>query len=373
MSRDHEDLSRLLSGELPPDEAAALRARVAADPALRRAWERISGLPGALAALPLEAPPDTLRVASNTLPVASAPRRRPVFALASAAALAAAALLAVLTRAPPTVALDAGEIQTDGAALVHVPGGRVEADGKIRVTVEPPEGLRRGVGVEAPMKTHLLSAAAGAAITVAVLEGKARFVPERGEPVELSAGQTHHTGPSPAPAPEDRAGFQATPTDAAGRAALEDQVKALELQLAVARGQLAQVEGTQQPWPEKLAAALRPDAFEGTARGVATAVPGTRLIRVDCEEYPCVAFFESDDPTPGWGQKLSEAMQAAVGEDGGVWQTASIVDAGDGPRGLSGLAISPEAEADEARDIGRRLQTRVEPIMEELLEPAGAE
>lgn len=221
------------------------------------------------------------------------------------------------------------------------------------------------------MKTHLLSAAAGAAITVAVLEGKARFVPDQGAPVELSAGQTHQTGPAPTPAPADRAGFQATPTDAAGRAALEEQVKGLELQLAVARGQLAQIEGTQQPWPAELPAALRPAAFEGTARGVATAVPGTTLVRVDCDEYPCVAFFETSDPNPGWGQKLSEAMQAAVGEDGGVWQQASIVDGDDGPRGVSGLAVSPDAEPDEARAIGRRLQTRVEPVMEELLEPEG--
>jgi len=49
---DYEALSRLLDGELDPDAADALRARIAAEPDLREAWEMMTALPAAIAELP---------------------------------------------------------------------------------------------------------------------------------------------------------------------------------------------------------------------------------------------------------------------------------------------------------------------------------
>ena len=46
---DRQNLDRLLDGELPPERAAALRARLAAEPALRTAFEERQRLRGAFA------------------------------------------------------------------------------------------------------------------------------------------------------------------------------------------------------------------------------------------------------------------------------------------------------------------------------------
>jgi len=56
----YEELSRLLAGDLDAPSEAALRARIAADPALSRAWARMSALPAQLAGLSLDAPPAAL-------------------------------------------------------------------------------------------------------------------------------------------------------------------------------------------------------------------------------------------------------------------------------------------------------------------------
>ncbi|MFN7146853.1 MAG: hypothetical protein ACK4YP_23970, partial [Myxococcota bacterium] len=55
-----EELSRLLAGELDPTAEAALRGRIAEDPSVAAAWERMHALPDLLAALPIEAPPPAL-------------------------------------------------------------------------------------------------------------------------------------------------------------------------------------------------------------------------------------------------------------------------------------------------------------------------
>lgn len=56
----YDELSRLLAGELDPEAERALQARIAGDPALAAAWERMNALPDALAALPLAPPPPAL-------------------------------------------------------------------------------------------------------------------------------------------------------------------------------------------------------------------------------------------------------------------------------------------------------------------------
>ncbi|MEY3212011.1 MAG: hypothetical protein RIT28_2492, partial [Pseudomonadota bacterium] len=59
----YEALSRLLDGDLPPDEAEALRARVHAEPALAEALGRLRALGEAVAALPEVSPPPALNTA----------------------------------------------------------------------------------------------------------------------------------------------------------------------------------------------------------------------------------------------------------------------------------------------------------------------
>ncbi|MDP2314140.1 MAG: hypothetical protein Q8P41_14655, partial [Pseudomonadota bacterium] len=56
----YEELSRLLAGDLDPASEAALRARIAADPTLARAWADMSALPDLLGGMSFDAPPPAL-------------------------------------------------------------------------------------------------------------------------------------------------------------------------------------------------------------------------------------------------------------------------------------------------------------------------
>lgn len=56
----YEQLSRLLAGDLDASAEARLRARIATDPALARAWADMAALPALLGGLSLEAPPPAL-------------------------------------------------------------------------------------------------------------------------------------------------------------------------------------------------------------------------------------------------------------------------------------------------------------------------
>lgn len=365
----HEDLSRLLAGDLPEEQAAALRARIAADPELAAAWARMQALPGALAALPAGAPPALRPVAPH--PVARAPRTGWLWAAAAAAALV---LVLARPRPPAALTLASGVLVTDGAAQITVPGGQLTSTGKMRVDVEPAAPLSREIEAEDPMsKTHLLSAAAGALITVAVYEGKAHFEPDApggAAAADISAGETRvigGRGEGPPPGRPGSPGSAPSPSaSSADEGDLQKRVAELELQLAMARGQLSAIEGTPQPWPADLPAAYRPEAFEATARAVAEAVPGTKLASVDCSEYPCLAFFQAEKPAEDWGRQVAQAFPGTDNEASSVWQMASVTDAGGTPTGVTGISVSQPTETGDARAISQRLQTRAQPIMEEL-------
>lgn len=361
----HEDLSRLLSGELPEAQERALRARIAADPALAAAWRRMQALPTDLAGLPRAVPPAVLS--------ASAPSSRWGWGLA---ALAAAALLLVtLPASPAELSLASGVLLTDGAAKITVPGGVLTSTGKMRVDVEPSAALAREMGQEDPMsKTHLLSAAAGALITVAVYEGRAHFEPSGSgaAAADIGPGERRVVMGRPAPTSRTSASSDAEPAGApdADASDLQKRVGELELQLAMARGQLSAIEGTPQPWPAELPAAYRPEGFEATARSVADALPGTKLASVDCSEYPCLAFFTTDQPGEDWGRQVAQTFPDAQGENASVWQMASSTDHGGGARGVTGISVTQPTETDDARAISQRLQTRAQPVMEELSAPS---
>lgn len=208
----NEELSRLLAGELESDAADALFARIAREPELALAWERMMALPELLASLPMEAPPSALkaRLYDMTAPVGgtfaalsagvpspyvdSAPdlfdpapyapdpledtldadRRvlrsvplddRPQRALPRPSrrvwagaigllAMAAAAALAIRTPAPPAapaqVELPSGDSVVDGDVVVQAGDVRVHVDGRARITVEPAATNAALVVIDAP-------------------------------------------------------------------------------------------------------------------------------------------------------------------------------------------------------------------------------
>lgn len=359
----HEDLSRLLAGDLSEPAASALRDRIDADPALAAAWRRMQALPEDLAALPHAAPP--------VFRASAPPSRWPL----AVAALAAAALLALaLPERGAELRLASGALMTEGAAKIVVPGGVLTGTGKMRVDVEPSDPLARDMGQEDPMsKTHLLSAAAGALITVAVYEGSARFEPsaEGAAATEIGPGERRIVSGHPRPAGPGARGSAPAAADGADADAtdLQQRVSELELQLALARGQIAAIEGTPQPWPADLPAAYSAAGFEATARSVSAAVPGTKLVSVDCSEYPCLAFFTTDQPGDDWGREVAAAFPGSDGEHTSVWQMSSATDHDGVARGVTGISVTQPTEADDARAISQRLQTRAQPVMEELNSP----
>lgn len=369
-----EELSRLLAGELSPPDEEALRARITAEPTLARAWERMQQLPDALAALPDPSPPSALD--ERVLAFGEQPphRWRPRHAVVALLAAAAAASLLVLWPAEPAqVVLIEGQQWVEGQATVLAAGVPVAIDGLARISVEPsPGALReRGQEVESMDWKHAAAAVAGAAITVAVYEGRARIGGEHGSTVE--AGESwHQTEASQRPEPGRRVvtrtgGPQVAEED--DPAVLRDRIDELEQALATAhyedavqRGRIAAVEGRPQEWPSDLPPQLQASGFEGGLKDAMAGLAELGLLEVNCDEYPCYAIIEADPTSIGPGAKpgggFLEAWAEGVEGDVGVWNMMSVMAGPEGEVGLMGVSLIAEGEPSE--DLSTRLGYRME-------------
>ncbi len=171
MSRPEEleQLSRLLAGELPDDEAAALHAAIERDPGLQQAWARLIALDALVHELPVT---DAQHVAAAAARAARPPRRSPArwLALAAGLVLALGAGLwwwngrvdtevlrerhAVAATSVQTLngteLLDDGDakyrlingtVLIDGVATVRVGDEQFAIDGRALVTTEPSAAL----------------------------------------------------------------------------------------------------------------------------------------------------------------------------------------------------------------------------------------
>jgi hypothetical protein len=127
---DYEALSRLLDGELDPDAANALRARIASEPDLREAWEMMTALPAAIAELPQPA------FSSEWADLALV-QRPSVRSLGSwiGWGVAAAALLLHLLPAPAPVVVGPGSSVTLLNGVVSAAGQTLVVEGQARVQV----------------------------------------------------------------------------------------------------------------------------------------------------------------------------------------------------------------------------------------------
>lgn len=301
MKPPYEDLSRLLDGDLPPDEAAALRARIRDEPEVAAAWASLQRLAADLAALPEEAPP------------APAPRRRPRWPLAAAAALAILGFWA--WPAPPGVVLTDGTRRIEAAAATPV-----EIDGVATVD------LRTG--------------------EVTVHAGRA------------AVGDVALDAPRAAP-----------PSDAAERVAwlesenrrLQDELDRERIASAVARGRVSEAQGTPRPWPASVPAGFAPAEFEATVRAAA-AEAGLELHDVDCAEFPCIATFVlADGPLEPRDQM--QALTDALGDEHNVWVGVSSRESPDASGSAAAVSFSPPG-ADGA--LTRRTSFRADALLEAL-------
>ncbi|MCB9674017.1 MAG: hypothetical protein H6737_02815 [Alphaproteobacteria bacterium] len=389
---EYERLSRLLDGDLPDAERRELEAVIERDPALQRQWAAMQAVAEALDALP-EPVPAALDAAVLGS-AASPPSRLPGWLSPATVApwgLAAAAALALFALAPDPglVRLVEGTQRIEGE--VHALAGTVpvDVDGVAVITVEPdPEVLRVMRSKEDPMpKTAILSALAGAAVTVAVYEGTALVgSPDGGPPIEVRAGETHSigprrvkrvvAGPDAAPPPADEAPAATIARLQAENDALREALHTSQFEGAVAKGQLEAHQGAPIPWPDKVPAGMEPDAFEAGLRKVLETHPDMELLSLDCGEFPCVAVLTGPAGDEGWQQRMQQVpkdfVAAQFGEDDpiGMQVMMAATDDNGAQTGAVGFAVTPEGP-DTPQDPGLDTRTgyRTRSLLEGFVDP----
>lgn len=354
MKPPYEDLSRLREGELPPDEARALRLRIDHEPDVARARLELDALADALAALPETPPPAALD--ARVLGVGPAPVRRARWGWA----VAAAAILAFASwpadRAD-RITLVEGQQLVDGDLELLAGDVPIAIDGMVRVTVEPAHPLARGPQGEDEMKVVAGTAAgavAGVVVTVAVLSGSATVTPTNGEPVTLEGGEVRTFRPavahgaSPGTHPV-AAGAEVRPEDEI--AVLREKLAQAEFAAAVAQGQVAATQGEAVPWPANVPEAYRPDAFEAHVREALAAFPGVQVHEVDCSEFPCiltVTGIAADEDHQVQVEGVRNALTVGPYADSELWMGVTHSETDEGAALSVGIALRPEgATADD--------------------------
>ncbi|MEN0064347.1 MAG: hypothetical protein AAGA48_19515 [Myxococcota bacterium] len=368
----YEALSRLLDGELPDEEAAEWRARIATDPEVAAVWNALKAMVDQLEAMPSDEPvPESL-----VQRTAGAPHRRGWMPSFQALALAAMALLTLWNAwpTPPTeLKMTRGEQLVAGHVHLVAGGLPIHVDGKATIRVEPVRPGQRVYDQEVLMRQGLAGFAGGVLVTVAVGAGTVQITGHDGSPIELSEGETRTlsgTAPGPArPAParasSSRAAAGPGPEATARLEALEQKLGELTLERDFLRGQLTAVEGVESPWPDNLTPRLRGDQFEETIRAVLGDTKAT-IVDIDCSEYPCLAVFQTrseGEPGPAAAQEVLSDLHDRIMEEfelGTIGMTAVATSSGDDAEGtvdvMVGLALGEPGIEDGSARTGSRLR-----------------
>ena len=350
--RDAELLSRLLDGELPEDEATALRARLEVEPELAALYATLRGLPSELAELPDRAPPPDLDRAllSGETEAPSGRDWRPWTGW-----LVAAALLLV-------VVWPSAE-----------PAARIEVDGRADISVEPAGTLLRGEGAkEEPMQPNtLIAAVGGAALTVAVYEGQARiFQGEDAQPVVVEA-----ISPPPTEARPVITHVQTEAPPPQTLAEAQERIDELEAELARAsfegqlqKGRLMALEGVPQDFPADVDPAFLPAGFQDRLREALKGAEDTEVVQVDCAEFPCLVTLTTDVERDDWDAELkpiAEAMQTQEDDGLHIWASGFQVDEGGPTHNYWTFAVTPAAYGED-EGLRQRTGFRADAVTQEL-------
>jgi hypothetical protein len=365
-----EQLSRLWSEELPPDEAQRLRRRIETEPELGKRWARLCAAMEALQELPAELPPPPLRERE-------VPSRRS-WGWVAVGVLAAAVTLALLLPGPrPELILVEGAQWVEGEVMLRAGAVDVEVDGRAWISVEPPEGQER-VGVPDPEdemdKSTVIAALTGAVVTVVVYQGTA-VIREGGtseaEPTVIEAGGLHRTGPAPRAA-------SPTPTPLQRQQHIEELQRELDqakqelaeaqFEGALTRGQLQALQGTPSPWPGELPEAFQPEHFRENLQARLQDIPDVEIAEVDCSEYPCVAAVHyTGDASQEWEKPIGEAVRGWMDEVGGDEMSISVNTSRFRSDDKEERYVIFGAHAgDRETDVGTRTEFRIDAMVDEL-------
>jgi len=399
-----EQLSRFMDGDLDAVQTAAWRKRIEDDPAVAAAWAELVALRRALDHLPDEAPPPHLVravvAASRGMPAVPVTASPPPPAWRVVPWLVAAAVLIAVglwygAPKPATISLVEGVVRVEGEGTLALDGMVVDFDGRARITrdsptpdLEPPapgEPARRVVRASTPLedpmdRTHALSAAAGAALTIAVQAGTVTLRAPGTDPVVVQAGETRTVGGQGPEAimvlrPAAQAPIPASEPPSATVARLERRVAELEEQLAlaaatsaVARGQLEVEQGHPSLWPDDVPAAFRESAVTAAFRASIATHPGTELVSVDCAEYPCIAVLKPGDATEGWQSRMRPIIDEISAAAGPADLSVSAAAMEDGGKNVAfmGVALAPENALRDEAGLDTRTRWRTDSLLQDL-------
>jgi hypothetical protein len=399
-----EQLSRLMDGDLDAAQTGLWRKRIEEDPEVAAAWAELVALRHALDHLPEEAPPPHLvrAVVNASRGVPSRPAHvtpaAPAWRVVPWLVAAAALLVAGLQRGAPdpaTISLVEGVVRVEGEGRLALDGMVVDFDGRARITRDlpvagheaPADGepahrvVRASPASEDLMdRTHALSAAAGAALTIAVQAGTVTLRAPGAEPVVVQAGETRTVGGQGPEAimvarPHAQAPIPASEPPSATIARLEGRVAELEQQLAlaaatsaVARGQLEVEQGHPSLWPDDVPEAFRESAVTAAFRASIATHPGTELVSVDCAEYPCIAVLKPADATEGWQNRMRPIIDAisATAGPADLSVSASAMEDGDKHVAFMGVALAPENALRDEAGLDTRTRWRTDTLLQDL-------
>lgn len=364
-----EQLSRYLDGDLPAEATAALERRIANESEVASALEEMVALRDALRSLPEEMTPPPYR-----------PARSSGWPVAAGLLLAAAVLLfAVWPSTRPHVVLTEGVSELEGVLRIDAASLQIELDGAARIVVEPLAPLVRGAAQtqeEWMDPRNVISAGAGAAVTVLVMQGSAMVSSPDGASVAVEAGEQRSFGAAVEAAP--------LPDDPQARAeALQAQIAALSSQLEktesalaeqrfagqLAQGQLEQLQGPPSPWPDDVPDALSPAGFEEGLRDVLGELP-VKIEQVDCTEYPCVGAvrFVGEGGLDEWGDQVGGAVKTWLEGELGPGQlsvTGNQSTFGD-EDGETSFMVFGAHQGERNDGVGRRTESRIRAVVDEL-------
>jgi hypothetical protein len=244
-----------------------------------------------------------------------------------------------------------------GPMFVSTPGGDVIV-----------QGTQFDVEV-VPMKTSTLASVAVAATVVTVTSGRVLLSNGHGE-VALGPSETGVMTADTAPrvqaegASSDAVSLERALSQAeAARAKLALEVAALEARAAAQKAELERhawdVEGRPGAWPPHLPAALSAARFpEEVKRVFDEASSGSRLVTVDCHEYPCAVVAVTESEKVNFSKGLEALL--AEGESTVFANESKCADAGRDELWVVAFALEPAADGGEARNeaLAKRLRSR---------------
>jgi len=343
----HEALSRLRNDDLPPEEAAHWRARIAEDPEVSEAWEALVDLDAELSALLRVLPPPALdaRILGHHPTDERESRFR--WSWVTAGLLAALVVFVVggLALRPGSSVrlwlLDDG-VRIAGRARVGTEAARIEIDGEATVR-------------DAPLRAE-------------VIDGRAE-IRTRGGTTILGPGERWRIEAPVAPTP-------AAPPVVDETSVLQDRIRELELQVRLLEEMVEQqnleYEGRPMAWPEGLPEALQPAGFERQVReAVESCAPDLEILDFDCREPPCFAQLRTHGGD--WWNRLVNECPAWTDHYGNAVASASFdVTCDDGSKergqmlGWSWHVVEDTHPLDEKakENYGKRFDVRVRESIE---------